>query len=48
MHIPLIIAILALLAFALLPVLVRCANAEDIGAKGVRAHVARIARWASE
>ena len=47
MHIPLIIAILALLAFALLPVLDRSANSE-IDAKGVRAYVYRIARWAKE
>jgi hypothetical protein len=47
MHIPLIIAILALLALALLPVLDRSANAE-INPKGVRAYVNRIARWTKE
>ncbi len=47
MHIPLLIAILALLAFALLPALDRSANSE-IAAKGVRAYVNRIARWTKE
>jgi len=47
MHIPLIIAILALLALALLPALDRSANSE-IGAKGVRAYVTRLARWTKE
>jgi hypothetical protein len=47
MHIPLIIAILAILAFALLPVLDRSANSE-INAKGPRSYLIRIARWAKE
>ena len=47
MHIPLIIAILALLALALLPVLDRSFSTE-INAKGMRSYVARIARWAKE
>ena len=47
MHIPLIIAILALLALALLPVLDRSASSE-IDAKGMRSYVTRIARWAKE
>lgn len=47
MHIPLIIAILALLAFALLPALDRYTNSET-AAKGVRAYLNRIARWAKE
>jgi len=46
-HIPLIIAILALMALALLPALDRSANSE-IEAKGVRAYVNRIARWTKE
>jgi len=45
MHIPLIIAILALLAFALLPVLDRSANSET-DATGIRAYMIRIAHWA--
>jgi hypothetical protein len=47
MHIPLIIAILAFLAFALLPVLDRSAGSE-INAKGPRSYWIRIARWAKE
>jgi hypothetical protein len=47
MHIPLIIAILALLALALLPALERSANSET-AAKGVRAYVNRLARWTKE
>jgi hypothetical protein len=47
MHIPLVIAILAVLAFALLPVLDRSASSE-INAKGLRAYLIRIARWAKE
>lgn len=47
MHIPLIIAILALLALALLPALDRSADPE-IDAQGVRAYVNRLARWAKE
>jgi hypothetical protein len=46
-HLPLVIAILALLAFALLPVLDRSASSEP-NAKGVRAQLIRIARWAKE
>ena len=45
MHIPLVISILALLAFALLPVLDRSANAK-ISAPGPRAYWIRVARWA--
>jgi hypothetical protein len=47
MHIPLIIAILAFLAFALLPVLDRSAGSE-INDKGPRAYLVRIARWTKE
>lgn len=47
MHIPLAIAILAFLAFALLPVLDRSASSET-NAKGLRAYWIRIARWARE
>jgi len=47
MHIPLIIAILALLAFALLPVLDRSASSET-DATGIRAYMIRIAHWAKE
>ncbi len=47
MHIPLAIAMLAFLAFMLLPVLDRSASSE-INAKGLRATLVRIARWARE
>jgi len=47
MHLPLVIAVLALLAFALLPVLDRSASPET-NAKGLRAYLIRIARWAKE
>ena len=47
MHIPLIIAILALLALALLPLLDRSASPE-INPEGLRAYVNRIARWTKE
>ena len=47
MHIPLVIAILALLALVLLPVLDRFANSE-INAEGPRGHWIRIARWVQE
>jgi len=47
MHIPLAIAILAFLAFVLLPVLDHPASSE-INAKGLRAYWVRIARWAKE
>ena len=45
MHIPLVIALLALLAFMLLPVLDRPAGPE-INARGLHAFVIRIGRWA--
>jgi hypothetical protein len=45
MHIPLTIAVLALLAFALLPALDRTTGSE-INAKGLRVYWVRIARWA--
>jgi hypothetical protein len=47
MHIPLIIAILAVLALALLPVLDRSVSSE-IGAKGLRVYMTRLAHWAKE
>jgi hypothetical protein len=47
MHLPLVIAMLALLAFALLPVLDRSAS-RKIDAKGLRAYLIRIARWTKE
>jgi len=47
MHVPLIIAVLAFLAFALLPVLDRSARSE-INAKGLRSYLIRIAHWAKE
>jgi len=47
MHIPLVIAVLAFLAFALLPVLDRSASSE-INAKGLRYYLIRIARWTKE
>lgn len=46
MHIPLIIAVLAFLAFALLPVLDRSASSVDT--TGIRSYVTRIARWTKE
>ena len=45
MHIPLVIAVLAFLAFALLPVLDRSAGSE-VNAKGLRGYWVRVARWA--
>ena len=45
MHIPLVIAVLAFLAFALLPVLDRSAGSE-VNAKGLRVYWVRVARWA--
>jgi len=45
MHIPLAIAVLALLAFALLPVLDRTIGSE-VNAKGLRVYWVRVARWA--
>ncbi|MCX6027849.1 MAG: hypothetical protein NT169_00930 [Chloroflexi bacterium] len=47
MHIPLVIAILAFLAFMLLPALDHSASPE-INATGLRAYWIRIARWANE
>ena len=47
MHLPLIIAILALLALALLPVLDRSATPE-LHTKGLRAYMIRVAHWAKE
>jgi len=47
MHIPLVIAILAFLAFALLPVLDRSVSSE-IATKGLRSYLMRIARWTKE
>ena len=47
MHIPLIIAVLAFLAFVLLPVLDRSPSSE-INAKGLRAYLNRIACWVKE
>ena len=47
MHIPLVISILALLAFALLPVLDRSANSKDNG-PGPRASWIRVAHWVKE
>ena len=47
MHIPLGLAILALMAFALLPVLVR-SDASKINAPGLRAYYDRVARWVKE
>jgi hypothetical protein len=44
MHIPLVLAVLALLAFALLPVLDRFTGSE-VNAKGLRVHWVRVARW---
>ena len=47
MHIPLIIAILAVLALALLPVLDRSVSSE-ISANGLRSYWIRVARWTKE
>jgi hypothetical protein len=47
MHIPLVIAILASFAYALLPVLDRAASSE-INAKGPRSYLIRVARWTKE
>ena len=44
MHIALAIAVLALLAFALLPVLDRSTGSE-VNAKGLRGYWVRVARW---
>ena len=44
MHIPLIIAILALLAWTLLPQLDQFMDAET-GNEGVQSHLHRLARW---
>ena len=45
MHIPLALAVLALLAFALLPALDRTTGSE-VNAKGLRGYWVRVARWA--
>ena len=45
MHIPLIIVVLALLAFGLLPALDRTTGSE-VNAKGLRDYWVRVARWA--
>ena len=45
MHIPLVIAVLAFLAFALLPILDRSAGSE-VNDKGLRVYWVRVARWA--
>jgi type II secretory pathway pseudopilin PulG len=47
MHIPLVIAIFAVLALALLPVLDRSTRSE-INTKGLRVYLIRIARWTRE
>jgi len=47
MHIPLVIAILASFAYALLPVLDRSASSE-INAEGLRYYLIRVARWTNE
>jgi hypothetical protein len=47
MHIPLVIAILAVLALGLLPVLDRSVGSE-INAKGPRSYWIRVARWTKE
>ena len=47
MHIPLVIAILAVLALGLLPVLDHSAGSE-INSKGPRSYWIRIAHWAKE
>lgn len=51
MHIPLIIAVLAILALVLLPVLDRPPSSEsnaESNAKDLRAYLIRLARWAQE
>jgi hypothetical protein len=49
MHIPLVIAVLAFLAFMLLPVLDLDRSARsEINAKSLRAYLSRIARWTKE
>ena len=49
MHIPLVISILALVAFALLPVLDRSANSKvSVNGPGPRAYWIRVARWVKE
>ncbi len=47
MDIPLVIAILSLLAFLMLPVLDRSARSES-NATGLRVYLIRIARWVKE
>jgi hypothetical protein len=49
MHIPLALAVLALLAFALLPVLDRTTGSEvNVNGPGPRAYWIRVARWVKE
>lgn len=45
MHLPLIIAILALLAWTLLPQLDRYNNDAELPMEGVRSYLARLAHW---
>ncbi|HSN74425.1 MAG TPA: hypothetical protein VL334_04920 [Anaerolineae bacterium] len=45
MHVPLVISILALLAFVLLPALDRTTGSE-VNVKGLRGYWVRVARWA--
>jgi hypothetical protein len=47
MDIPLLIAILALLAWTLLPQLDRYADV-DLGSEGPRSYLGRLARWVNE
>jgi hypothetical protein len=47
MDIPLLIAILALLAWTLLPHLDRVAE-QDLGSEGSRSYLRRLARWVNE
>jgi len=47
MDLPILIAILALLAWTLLPQLDRYAEA-DVKAEGVPSYLARLARWVNE
>lgn len=45
MHVPLVISILALLAFALLPAL-DLTTGSEVNPKGLRGYWVRVARWA--
>ena len=47
MDVRLVIAVLALLTLAMLPVLDRFASSE-INAKGLRSYLIRVARWTNE